>query len=624
MKKVFLLFVALCFFCSFYAQNTEPDSTELEEVIIQNERIQIPYSEQNRDIRIIDSTLIKSLPVNSINDLLSHISGVDVRRRGAMGNQADIGINGGTFDQTLVLVNGMKMSDPQTGHLMMNLPFNLNDVKRIEILKGPAAAAYGVNALNGAINIVTKQPEGTGLMVDIQSGTSFKRDSVSHHLYSGLDIAASAHLSSQKTRHFLSVGTTQSNGHRYNTSINNNKLFYTNQLNFNTLHSLKMMGGYIANDFGANGFFSAPQDTEAREKVQTAIGSVEGDFEISKTWTLKPGVSYRYNDDYYVLDRHHPEVYENQHYTNVFNGKLNNSFRTGIGKFGVGTEWRNEKINSNSLGYHSRNNIGFFGNYNVDFIKDLSFNLGVYGNYNNDFGWDWMPSVDFSYEIHSTIRLYANAGTAFRLPTYTDLYYSGPMNIGNKNLNPEKSWETAVGLKYNKDRLKMAAEYFYRDTDDFIDWVKAELDDPWKTLNYQNITTHGISLSGEYELIPSTFKQNTNLSVAADYTYLNPTIKTSSADKISNYALGNLRHQLNGRVNLQFFKNLHFTLSGKYEERVSYKDYFLWDARFAMDVQPFEIYLDAHNLTHVEYTEAGATPMPGRWINIGVKWKWEK
>src|SRR5699024_3897839 len=141
----------------------------------------------------------QSMPVRSVSELLGYVAGVDVRRRGAQGAQVDIGLHGGTFDQTLVLLNGIKVIDPQTGHNMMNLPVSLADIKRIEILKGPAASVYGVNAMNGAINIITRQPDKSGGMVHTYTGSSFEQNAVSQKLYTNLGFDATASFSSKNT-----------------------------------------------------------------------------------------------------------------------------------------------------------------------------------------------------------------------------------------------------------------------------------------------------------------------------------------------------------------------------------------------------------------------------------------
>lgn len=596
----------------------------LDSVIIQNQRLQIPFARQNRNIEIVDQQTIKTMPVQSVDELLSYVSGVDVRRRGEMGAQADIAVNGGTFDQTLILLNGIKIIDPQTGHNMMMLPVSLEAVDRIEILKGPAASAYGVNAINGAINIVTKQPRKTGVMAHFYGGSSFKKDSLSNHLYTGIDAGAGIGIHTHQARHFLSLNTVQSNGHRHNTAVNNHKLFYTNRFQSGA-NTLEMMGGYTRHDFGANSFYSTPLDEESRERVQTTIAAVKGKIRIADGWIMRPLVNYRYSDDHYILDKYHPEIYENKHYSNAFNAELNNTFTTGFGTFGLGIEYRNNNITSKSLGNHTRNDLGIFGNYSFTLFDDLLVNAGLYINYNDQYHWHWMPSVDLGYALSSSLRVYANAATGMRQPTYTDLYYAGPVNIGNPDLEPEESWQTEAGLKYKHKNISMAAAYFYRHTDDFIDWVKEELNDPWTTLNYQKTKTHGFSAVVDYDILPQTPTADFSLLFRGSYMYLNPKLgKANDTGRYSNYALENLKHQLIGSLRIGFFNRFTLSVTQRYEKRVNYKDYVLLAARLSGNFHNFEVFADVDNLTDVQYIEAGAIPLAGTWFTLGIKWQYWK
>lgn len=621
---VFFLLTSMLSGTSVFSQNKQKlDSVIMEDVIIQGNRLQIPLSEQNRNVTVINAKTIKTMPVRSVEELLSFVAGIDIRRRGVMGTQADIGINGGTFEETLVLLNGVKIIDPQTGHNMLNIPVSLDAIERIEIVKGSAASVYGINAINGAVNIITKQPAKTGLHVHSFIASSFEKDSISDKLYTGGGLNLNASLTGKNSRHFLALSTVQSNGYRYNTSVNNKKIFYSNHFDFGE-NSLEMMGGYVNNEFGANAFYAAPVDKDAKEAVKTVIASVQGKLKITDWWDLKPGISYRYGSDHFILDKYNPGYYQNLHYTNVFEANLNNTFHTKIGVFGFGTTFRNAKINSNSLGEHTRNNFGLFGNYHFSPLQKTTINLGAYVNHNDTFGWNFMPSIDAGYQVNNQIRLYANAGTGMRIPSFTDLYYTGPVNVGNKDLKPEKAWQTAVGLKYHTNKFYATAEYFYRNTDDFIDWVKDSIDDPWQSRNYQRIKMEGVSLSADYQLISQKNWSDFGLQTGISYTYLSPKVETSNTNLYSHYALGNLKHQLAGRVFADFGKIFSFTLAGKYQKRISSTDYFLLDARLAATIADFQLYLDGSNLTNITYTEAAAAPMPGRWISLGVKWEWWK
>src|SRR5699024_4602395 len=146
----------------------------LKEVVIQGNRIQVPFNQSARDIQVITQQQIEALPAKSLNEVLSYIGGVDIRQRGPFGTQTDISIDGGTSEQTLVLINGVKMIDAQTAHNMMNIPVPLTAIERIEVLRGAAARVYGINSLTGAINIVTKKEKHSSVTAQLQGGSSFK------------------------------------------------------------------------------------------------------------------------------------------------------------------------------------------------------------------------------------------------------------------------------------------------------------------------------------------------------------------------------------------------------------------------------------------------------------------
>jgi len=600
----------------------------LNEITIQENRLQIPFAEQNRNIRILDQNLIRTLPVKSVNELLSYVSGVDVRQRGPWGVQSDIGIDGGTFDQTLVLINGIKISDPQTGHNMMNIPVPLEAIDRIEVLRGPAARIYGVNALNGAINIITKKPERTGVTTNVYAGSSFNRDSSDNKLYGGYGVQMTASLAGEKAQHYIALSREQASGYRYNTAFYNNKVFYQNNIELGQGSALQFLGGYTGNDFGANSFYSAPGDKESKEKVETGLLGVSATVKANPYWTIKPRVSYRYNHDDYIYIRQKPEVYHNRHETHVIDAELNNTFETDLGMFGLGLELRNERINSSSLGNWQRSNYGFFGEYSFNKVKNLLVNLGAYANYNSEFGWRVLPGIDAGYRIYGGWRIFANAGAGQRLPTYTDWYYKGPQNIGNDQLRPEYAYNVEGGVKYNDRRLNASLSYFTRHTDGFIDWVKDTVTAPWQPRNFSQINTRGIALSADYRWrSPDESQAPVALITGLSYTYLDASISADAAagdakPVLSQYALEHLRHQLCANINAEFFHMLTVTVAARYQQRVSYKDYGLLDARIAYVHRRFSIYADVTNLTNVQYIETGAVPMPGRWVTLGLKWAW--
>jgi len=602
---------------SLFAQRIQTNT--IDSVTIQGNRIQMPYGKQNRDIQIITAEQVKAMPVKSINELLSYVSGVDIRQRGVSGTQADVSIDGSTFDEVLVLVNGVKMSDPQTGHHLMNVPIPLMAIDHIEILRGPAAGIYGVNALAGAINIVTRVPKENDVIAQVYSGSNFQTDSATGKTYYGWGAQASAALGNEKQSHVLSVAHDESNGCRYNTGYNAYRLFYQNHIAVSSKSNIDAMGGYVSNDFGANGYYAAPVDINSTENVQTVLGSVKYSYQLSPRVTISPRLSYRYNKDNYIFIKQSPEVYHNVHETNVLTGEVQSSIKLKNGNAGIGIEYRKEDIHSTNLGKRERNNIGIYAECKYNFTQHLNAAINLYSNSNSDFGWQLLPSADIGYTFLRHWKVFANASEGERLPTYTDLYYVGPTNIGNANLKPEHASYAEAGLQYKTYSTTLEAAYFYRHVTDFIDWVRASSLDPWQPRNFQSINTKGLTLRANYSLgrdlqLPKGYTIDLN----ASYTYLDQQIEASK-EQISKYAIEALRHQAVLSVNTVLFNHLLINFAGRYQYRISNNDYTILDARVGYKSKWWELYADVNNILDAQYKEIGTVPMPGRWFTIGAR-----
>ncbi|SEW49872.1 TonB-dependent receptor plug domain-containing protein [Chitinophaga arvensicola] len=595
----------------------------LDEVIVQENRLSAPVKAVNRNITIITRRQIEALPVTSITEVLSYVPGLDVRQRGPGGIQADIGIDGGTFDQTLVLINGVKVTDPQTGHNVMNLPVSLQDVDHIEVLRGAAARIYGINALNGAINIVTRKATESGASIKGSGGSSFKKNE-NGNLYAGYNIGGTGSLVSKYVNQSLSVERNQGNGYRYNTAYDNYRAFYQAAFNQDTAHQYNVMAGFVNNNYGANGFYAAPGDLNSEETVKTFLAAVSNTSRINPHWVMTPRISYRYTKDDYIYIK--PDKFRNLHNTHVLDAELNNTFTTAIGTFGAGVEGRYEKIKSSNLGNHDRTNLGAFGEYKSPADRRFNFSVGGYLNYNTVYGWQFFPGADVGFNITPDIKLFANAGTAQRLPTYTDLYYKGGGIIGNENLGPEKASYAEAGIRKFSGRFSFSASAFYRQVSNFIDFVKDTAGGvdptkvPWQPQNFQRADMTGFSLNTGYTttLHPDAFFNS--FGVNAGYNYLSPSFKGDAlSTKISRYVIESLRHQFTANVRTDLLQHFSVSAAARYCMRINYKDYTLVDARIAFRQPRYQIYADASNLLDVTYVEAGASLMPGRWITLGGK-----
>lgn len=590
---------------------------QLDSVVIKQNRFHSAVAKQNKNIQVITAKDIAALPVKSANELLAYAAGVDLRQRGPAGTQSDISIDGSTFDQVLVLVNGVKMSDPQTGHHLMNLPIPLSSIDHIEILRGPAAYVYGVNALAGAVNIVTRLPKADEVTARVYAGSSFKTDTATGDTYYGWGIQASAALARKNHSHNISVAHDEGNGYRYNTGFDAYRIFYQNNITLSRKSSIDAMGGFIHNNFGANGYYSAPKDANSVETVQTATGSVRLNYKASDKVTISPRISYRYNNDDYIFVRSNPALYHNIHETNVVTGEIQSVINTLKGNIGAGIEWRNEHINSTNLGKRDRSNMGLYAEYKHNFNQLLSAGAGLYLNYNTDYGWQLFPGVDAGYRISKNWKLFADATMGQRLPTYTDLYYKGPTNIGNDQLKPETAAFAQGGVKYNDRMVSAQASYFYRHTSNFIDWVRANATDPWQPRNFQDVNTKGITLNGTYTLgkkLNISWYQST---VMLNYTYLDASI-VAPGSETSKYTIEALRHQGTATLSNTFLNKINLNITCRYLYRISANDYTLLDVRLGYQHKWWMLYTDLNNLMDTQYKEIGSVPMPGRWFTLGL------
>ncbi len=620
MRTFILLALSIPFqYYSIQAKAQLPDSTAnyLNEVIINENRLQIPFGSQNRNIYILDKAQIESLPVQSVNELLSYVSGVDVRQRGPWGAQADISIDGGTFEQVAFLINGVKMNDPQSGHNSMNIPIPVNTIERIEVLRGSAARIYGINSLTGAINIVTIKPNSTGAEVQLNGGSNFKENEENtDKTYHSKELQLLGTYANEFQNHLLSGSINSGSGHRYNTAFKNQKVFYQGNLSINPRNSITLMGGFVYNNFGANGYYAAPSDKESQEITQTGIASVGYNTKLSDRLNLTSQVNYRYSYDDYRFYRNNLSIARNQHYTHIVSPQINANYKTDFGDFGFGAEARLENINSSNVGNHKRDNVGVYAEFRTEEVENFQISAGTYVNYNSTFGWRVYPGLDLGYTFAKDWKVYVNTGTGQRVPSFTDLYYDTPGNVGNENLQPENAWYAEGGFKYNDGRLWMNASYFHRQVDDFIDWVRNDVQQAWNSQNFLQNKVNGLNFSADYHIAKN---ENYGLLAGISYTYLDASINIKNDQyTFSKYALESLKHQLIGKVIINH-KALHFTLTERFQERVGNKSYFLTDARLAYRYKKYSIYTDATNLFDAQYIEAASAPMPGRWFSLGIK-----
>ena len=585
------------------AQENDQKTDTLKEVVISSSRIDLPFKENSRTIQIVTAEDIKKLGVTNVADALQQIAGIDVRRQGVNGMQSDLYIRGGSFDQTLLLIDGIKVDDAQTGHHTMNLALPIEVIKRIEVIKGPAARIFGQNAFTGAINIVTKDVEDNSLVAKVQGGS-----------FDQFIAEVTGTVSLKESSHIVHFSKNFSEGYRHNSDFDNTNYVLKSQFNKNKL-PIELLTSYSERKFGANGFYGIPSATEQYEETQA---SLIGFSTIIKNgnWTFKPRVYWRRNQDLYLYIRSNPSAYRNMHITNKVAAELNGSYQSNVGITGFGVEFSKYYISSNRLGDNQREIATLFLEHRFQFFNNiLDVTPGISASYFSDFDNQFFPGLDVGVKISDKFRAYGNIGTSYRVPTYTNLYYTSPTTISNPDLNTEEAFSQEVGFKYISNRFNLSVAAFNRDADNLIDYVRENTTDAWQAQNIQSVNTKGYETQVDYLFTINKLPQKIQLG----YSYLDNDVKTSEAN-FSQYSINSMKHQFTSSLQFNIFKGFNTTFAYRYVERTAGMSYNVYDVNVSYRIKAFELSMFANNIFNAEYIESGMIPMPKGNVLFGMKY----
>ena len=602
--KHYLLILAIIIFSfSGYSQDNTKEE-QLDSIVIASSRIDLPFKENSRTIKVITASEIKESAVTNVSDLLQQVAGIDMRRRGVAGMQADLYIRGGSFDQTLILIDGIKVEDPQTGHHTMNMALPIEVIERVEIIKGPAARVFGQNAFTGAINIVTKSNANNVNAIGFQIG-SYGQEHVNGTI--GKDLG--------KTSVIAHASINTSDGYRHNTDFENQNYFFKSSFNKDKT-PINLIGYFTERKFGANGFYASPAAINQYEETQSSLVGVTSEIK-SKNLTIKPRLYWKRNQDIYVFIRQNPAIYRNLHISNKVGGEINMSYSSSLGTTGFGIDIAKVYLSSNNLGDRNRFMSTLFLEHRFKLAKDkLDITPGVAVTYFSDFKFHAFPGIDLGYQINDELKVYANAGYTYRIPTYTDLYYSDPTTLGNENLNPEEALTEEIGIKYNKGNFSTSFAVFNRDSDNLIDYTKENATDKWEATNIQDLNAFGFEVNASYTYKMKGFNQNLNFG----YTYLDEDLEDLE-DLFSSYSINSLKHHITATYRSQFIKNLRQSIIYKFAERTTGDSHNVVDVMATLDLKSFEISVIGNNIFNTEYTETNLVPMPKGNVLIGAKYK---
>jgi iron complex outermembrane receptor protein len=639
MRKISIstVFVFICLFHGLSAQQkADSVSVNLSELQVNANRAKL-YSEMGRVLTIIDKTEISRSAVQSIDQLLDYVAGVDIRQRGTNTTQADISVRGGSFDQVLVLLNGVNITDPQTGHFNLDIPLNLSDVSRVEILQGSSARVLGPNAFSGAINIVTENNEKQSLKAELSAGS-----------FNTYGQSVSGSIANDKLYTFASVSHKSSSGYMANTDFDLSSAFIQSTLNTKTAGKFDLQLAGQSKDFGENGFYSLkyPNQREANKAIFTALN-----WSFSKgNFSYNAQASWKRHYDRYELNHGTVAGYK-YHLTDVTGTKFTGSYKSVIGKTTAGLNIRNEHIFSNSLGVAMSNpdsvlnpfesNFYFKKSYNrtvysgmIDHSVNIGkwyFSAGIATSYSGDFKSTTYGGFDIAYSLNDDMKVYASANSASRLPTFTDLFFSNPAQQGNPALKPEQSKTVELGIKLNQHAWNLNADIFYRKGENVIDWVKLNSSSAkYEAMNLSSVNALGGDFAFEYRFANLFLKR-----AGLNYSYLK--LDKAAVGFDSKYALDYLKHKITLTLDHSVYKKLsaswrlgYFDRSGSYDANTvigspakltDYTPYTNVDCRLLWTDSHFDVFGDVNNMLNTKYADYGGLTQPGINFNVGVRLK---
>ena len=652
-----VLSVATLTYASAESVSTHPvvtDSTamttaremQLEEVSVTGSRAPLTRSQAARMVTVLDRADIAQAPVQSINDLLKYAVGVDVRQRGPIGAQTDISVRGGTSEQIIILLNGINICDPQTGHNAMDLPVDMSEIVRIEVLEGPAGRIYGTSSLVGAINIVTRPASTTSADVTVEGGS-----------FGYLKASGRANLAKGQWNNQMSAGYSRSDGYSrskaggLNTDFSGGKAFYQGEYDDEDVNIHWHLGiadkGWGSSTFYASPKWQADDQYEHTTKLYTAIQASTKRGRLH----FAPSIYWNQNRDRYEGYRGQAEKMKYKYNrTDVYGVNLSSYFDWTAGRTAFGAELRNEDLVSGNLGeplsqpHHikgtdrdytlgiNRTNISGYLEHNL-LLRNFTLSAGFVAVKNT---WSNMnmtayPGIDISYRPGSDWRLHASYNTSLRMPSFTEMYYKVQGYSADPHLKPEEMQAVEVGVNWNHQGLDASVTGWHHHGKNMIDWIMdtSKGDQAvWDSVNHTTINSVGLEVSAGMDFQQLLPAQSVLKRLRLSYSYIDQD-KKQETDIVSQYALEYLRHKFIGNLSLQLARKLELGISARWQDRVgsytdfdghvnNYKPYFLTDARLTWTETHWKLYAEANNLFDASYHDYGLVEQPGRWLIAGV------
>lgn len=554
-------------------------------------------AEQAFAIEVLERADIELLPVQNISDALEWVSGIDVRQRGGFGSQADIGIRGAGYEQTLVLIDGVRLNHPQSGHHNFDIPVALEDLERIEVVRGPGAAQYGPNGNAGVINLVTRKS------VNTDNGRSAKA-SIAGGSYGYGRAMVSLGKTEGKVSQFVSGVYQRADTYLSGYELDNE----TKQGSYRAVYqgeknSTVFGAGYMNKAFGAQGFYGPAAD-RANEKGSQWQTYLTHEHRFNSQQKIDIALNYHQHEDQFYYLTYMPSDHE----TTAFQARIRMHANQNLS---LGYEFNEEEVDSNKViqgNKHRRNYDSLFayGHYDLNLVQ-VAGSLS-YLTYKDGESYT-LPVVGLVLPIGQQ-QLYANAGRSVRVPTMNDMFMNKNPDFGNPAIKPEETDSYELGARLNLAGVLTRLAVFKRETTNAIDFTRTNAEitngDPFTARNIESIDTKGMDIELDATGLLAQYRfQKASLS----YTRLLQDFENSFPE--ARYSKSQLEHQAVLNVAYQIIPKLSLTSLYKYETRYNQDGYFIWDLGLKQKNDNWHWALSAANILNEKYVDSGYIQSPG-------------
>ncbi len=564
-----------------------------EHVIVTGHAGEVAYETLARTVVVLTREEIRRLPVHSVAELLAYVSSIDVRSRGPFGIQSDFALRGATFGQALVLVDGFRLNDVQSGHHNADIPVPVSEIDRIEILFGPGSSLYGADAFGGTVNVITRRTGET------------RSASGSAGQFGFGEVAAAVGGAHRGVDASLAIAANRSSGFEIDRDFRT--LAVSSRTTFAS--GLRLWASHLYKDFGANGFYGPALSTESTNQTLLVF---DGRMRGPRRWTGQWQTGYRTHGDEFLYDSTKPGV-PNTHRSHSVQGSAR--LRRDAGKttrVTVGGDVGADRIASSNLGRHALTRASGF----AEIQQRLGQRIVVYPSLRVDaystFGRAFSPALAATGWAGRGVKLTGSIGRAFRVPTFTERFYSDPNNSGTPTLVPERAWSGEAGIDWlPAPAWTTGLAVFHRRDRDTIDFVRPSSRVRWQAANVGRVQTTGFEATVQRRLASG--------AVSARYTYLDA--DAEALPMLSKYVLEFARQSIavSGSA----------TVAGGFEigQRIDYKrrrdgrEYWVADTRVGRRVGAAVLFVEGSNLLDRRYQEIPGVNMPGRWIRAGLSFE---